>query len=654
MERGLTRIPLSWTPSRNKQLHAWSAGRVCWWLRTHRQEKQAVAEYAVAMALRDGQRVVYTSPLKALSNQKFRELSDAFGEVGLLTGDVVIAPHAPVIVMTTEILRSMLYKGSEVLREVAWVIFDEVHYMQDRERGVVWEETIITLPTAGSDGVPVRHSGKRGPSCRVGGKPAWQGLVTSCTQISGPPRCSTMRSPWEGNGLYLIKDTVGDFREEQFQKLREQFGEDEAENGQANGRGHPLAQAPVGPTGRGVGPGRGTNAGGRGGPGRGRGAPNKGAIEDDIYKIVKLIAQKKLEPVIVFSFNRQECERYARKMSAIDFNTEEEKEAVRQVFESALDLLSEEDKQLSAVTSFPRLLERGIAVHHSGLLPVMKEVIELLFQEHLIKALFATETFAMGLNMPARTCVFTAMQKWDGHSHRWMSSGEYIQMSGRAGRRGKDDRGVCIMMIDSQMDSATCKEIVTGKPSPLVSSFRLSYYTLLNLLRRTEQSGHDIEYVIRRSFEQFQYERALPKVMDQVAKLEEEASALLDQAGQASEDYSRIVTELAEKERELLAVILRPEYSLLYLDPGRLLRVRQGKVEWGWGIVVGVQRLPARPTPPNGATLATPPSPAANYLVDVLLPCARGISSSSQAAPKPGDPMSGDVEMAVLPVPLPW
>ncbi|MCO5558508.1 hypothetical protein L7F22_012093 [Adiantum nelumboides] len=164
-----------------------------------------------------------------------------------------------------------------------------------------------------------------------------------------------------------------------------------------------------------------------------------------------MIKERMFQPVIVFSFSRRECEQYAMSTSKLDFNSEEEKAVVNDVFKNAIQCLSEEDRELAPIKLILPLLEKGIAMHHSGLLPIVKEVVEILFQEGLIKALFATETFAMGLNMPAKTVVFTAVRKWDGDSHRWMSSGEYIQMSGRAGRRGKDERGISIIMIDEQV-----------------------------------------------------------------------------------------------------------------------------------------------------------------------------------------------------------
>ncbi|KAM0901092.1 hypothetical protein ACQ4PT_020225 [Festuca glaucescens] len=455
--------------------------------------KTAIAEYAIAMSFRDKQRVIYTSPLKALSNQKYRELSQEFSDVGLMTGDVTLQPNATCLVMTTEILRAMLYRGSEVIKEVGWVIFDEIHYMKDL-------------------------------------------------------------------------DENDQFREDNFLKLQDTF-----------------AKQPIQPDGR---KGGGPKASGR------IAKCGTASGTSDIYRIVKMIMEHKFQPVIIFSFSRRECEHHAMSMSKLDFNTEEEKDNIEQVFRSAILYLSEEDRGLPAIELMLPLLKRGIAVHHSGLLPIIKELVEVLFQEGLVKALFATETFAMGLNMPAKTVVFTSVKKWDGDSNRYIGSGEYIQMSGRAGRRGKDERGICVIMIDEKMEMSVIKDMVLGKPAPLISTFRLSYYTILNLLSRAE-GQFTAEHVIRNSFHQFQYEKALPEVVQKITSLENEAS-LLDSSGENDlAEYHKLVLDISELEKKIMSEMIRPERALLYLVPGRLVKVRDGSTDWGWGVVVNVVKKPA-------------------------------------------------------------
>ncbi|KAK4486738.1 hypothetical protein RD792_006689, partial [Penstemon davidsonii] len=291
-------------------------------------------------------------------------------------------------------------------------------------------------------------------------------------------------------------------------------------------------------------------------------------------------------------------------MSKLDFNTQEEKDIVEQVFKNAIQCLNEEDRNLPAIELMLPLLQRGIAVHHSGLLPIIKELVELLFQEGLVKALFATETFAMGLNMPAKTVVFTSVKKWDGDSHRYIGSGEYIQMSGRAGRRGKDDRGICIIMVDEKMEMNTLKDMVLGKPAPLVSTFRLSYYSILNLMSRAE-GQFTAEHVIRNSFHQFQYEKALPDIGNKVSELEKEA-AVLDASGEAEvAEYDRLKLEIAQLENKMMAEITRPERVLSFLLPGRLVKVREGGTDWGWGVVVNVVKKPPAASGSLPAALAS-------------------------------------------------
>ena len=198
----------------------------------------------------------------------------------------------------------------------------------------------------------------------------------------------------------------------------------------------------------------------------------------DLKKLVRLILQLELQPVIVFAFSKRDCEAYAASLNSskdVRFNSEDEAALVTTIYTAALEALSEEDRALPALQMALPLLRRGIGFHHGGLLPILKEVVEILFQEGLIKVLFATETFSMGINMPARTVVFTAARKFDGIDFRWLSSGEYIQMSGRAGRRGLDDQGVVILMVESKIEPATAKAMLYGSADPLYSTFHLGY-----------------------------------------------------------------------------------------------------------------------------------------------------------------------------------
>ena len=438
--------------------------------------KTVVAEYAIAQSLRNNQRVIYTSPIKALSNQKYREFAAEFGDVGLMTGDVTINPTATCLVMTTEILRSMLYRGSEIMREVAWVVFDEIHYMRDKARGVVWEETIILLP----DKVRYVFLSATIPNAMQFAEWITKTHGQPCHVVYTDFRPTPLQHyffPQGADGIHLVVDEKGVFREENFNKamttIADKHGDDPADAmAKRKGRGNDKR----------------LNKGGTKGP-------------SDIYKIVKMIMVKNYNPVIVFSFSKNMCESYALQMSNLSFNEESEKAMVDKVFNNALEMLSEEDKQLPQIQNILPLLKRGIGIHHSGLLPILKETIEILFQEGLIKVLFATETFSIGLNMPAKTVVFTSVRKFDGVSLRWVTPSEFVQMSGRAGRRGLDDRGMVIMMIDEKMEPAVAKEIVRGEQDKLNSAFYLGYNMILNLMR---VEGISPEFMLERCFYQFQ------------------------------------------------------------------------------------------------------------------------------------------------------
>ena len=438
--------------------------------------KTVVAEYAIAQSLKNNQRVIYTSPIKALSNQKYREFAAEFGDVGLMTGDVTINPTATCLVMTTEILRSMLYRGSEIMREVAWVVFDEIHYMRDKARGVVWEETIILLP----DKVRYVFLSATIPNAMQFAEWITKTHGQPCHVVYTDFRPTPLQHyffPQGADGIHLVVDEKGVFREENFNKamttIADKHGDDPADAmAKRKGRGKDKR----------------LNKGGTKGP-------------SDIYKIVKMIMVKNYNPVIVFSFSKNMCESYALQMSNLSFNEESEKAMVDKVFNNALEMLSEEDKQLPQIQNILPLLKRGIGIHHSGLLPILKETIEILFQEGLIKVLFATETFSIGLNMPAKTVVFTSVRKFDGVSLRWVTPSEFVQMSGRAGRRGLDDRGMVIMMIDEKMEPAVAKEIVRGEQDKLNSAFYLGYNMILNLMR---VEGISPEFMLERCFYQFQ------------------------------------------------------------------------------------------------------------------------------------------------------
>ena len=222
-----------------------------------------------------------------------------------------------------------------------------------------------------------------------------------------------------------------------------------------------------------------------------------------------MIMVKNYNPVIVFAFSKRECEALALTMSKLEFNSTEEQDLITNIFNNAMENLSPDDRQLPQISNLLPLLKRGIGIHHGGLLPILKEVIEILFQEGFIKVLFATETFSIGLNMPAKTVVFVAARKFDGHDFRNLSSGEYIQMSGRAGRRGLDDRGVVIMMCDEKLEPTAAKDMIKGEADRLDSAFHLGYNMVLNLMK---VEGISPEFMLERCFYQFQNNAEVPVI----------------------------------------------------------------------------------------------------------------------------------------------
>jgi ATP-dependent RNA helicase DOB1 len=272
----------------------------------------------------------------------------------------------------------------------------------------------------------------------------------------------------------------------------------------------------------------------------------------------------------VFAFNKGECESFANALHKVDLCDENEKEMIDAIYWNAMDALSESDKKLPQVASMPNLLRRGLGVHHSGLLPILKEVIEILFQEGLIKVLFATETMSVGLNMPARTCVFASPRKFDGTGFRWITSGEYTQMSGRAGRRGKDDRGLVVLMVDEKMDAPTAKDMLRGRSDPLDSAFHVSYATLLNLMR---VEGAEPEDMIMNSFAQFQNMRRVPQLEAKVALLEKKRDEIKIEHEEQVNEYVKLRDGLDALTSERRAITNLPTHSVPFLQPGRLVRV---------------------------------------------------------------------------------
>ncbi|KAI9372100.1 armadillo-type protein [Aspergillus egyptiacus] len=537
--------------------------------------KTVVAEYAIALAAKHMTKAIYTSPIKALSNQKFRDFRNTFDDVGILTGDVQINPEASCLIMTTEILRSMLYRGADLIRDVEFVIFDEVHYVNDLERGVVWEEVIIMLP----EHVTLILLSATVPNTYEFA--SWVGR----TKKKDIYVISTAKRPvplehylWAGKGKFKIVDANKRFLENGWKEADDIISGKDKIKAQKAAEAQAQSQASRGgPQGRGRGqaPARGAPRGGgqRGGPQRGRGQPpNRGtgniartgrgggrttAAQDKTVwvQVVQHLRKENLLPACIFVFSKKRCEQNADSLSNQDFCNASEKSLIHMTIEKSLTRLKPEDRVLPQILRLRDLLSRGIAVHHGGLLPIMKEIVEILFAKTLVKVLFATETFAMGLNLPTRTVVFSGFRKHDGKSFRDLLPGEYTQMAGRAGRRGLDNVGY-VIIVNSGKDEAppagALRRMILGDPTKLRSQFRLTYNMILNLLR---VEALKIEEMIKRSFSENATQALLPEHEKQVQlseasleKIKREPCDICDvdiaACHDASIEYGKLTSEL--------------------------------------------------------------------------------------------------------------
>ncbi|OAX42662.1 ATP-dependent RNA helicase [Rhizopogon vinicolor AM-OR11-026] len=495
--------------------------------------KTVVAEYAIALAEKHMTRAIYTSPIKALSNQKFRDFKQTFSSssVGILTGDVQINPEASCLVMTTEILRSMLYKGADLIRDVEFVIFDEVHYVNDAERGVVWEEVIIMLP----DHVNIILLSATVPNSKefadwVGRTKKKDIYVISTAQRPVPLE----HYIYAGRDMFKIVDASRNWLSNGYKDAGEALRR--KQDKERDAAGLPPVQR-VGARGaargvqRGVAPARGgqRGAGPNGSAPRGRGGGQSriihtGADKNLYVHLLNHLQKKGLLPVVVFTLSKKRCEENASTLTNADLCTSVEKSEVHVAIEKALSRLKGSDKKLPQITRMRDLLSRGIGVHHGGLLPIVKEVVEILFARGLVKILFATETFAMGVNMPARCVVFSNIRKHDGRSFRDILPGEYTQMAGRAGRRGLDPTGTVIIVAgDTLPEQTSLLKMMLGTPGKLQSQFRLTYNMILNLLR---VEALRVEEMIKRSFSENSSQRLLPEHQKQVADHERTLSKM--------------------------------------------------------------------------------------------------------------------------------
>lgn len=568
--------------------------------------KTVVAEYAIALAQKHMTRTIYTSPIKALSNQKFRDFKNTFGDVGLLTGDVQLHPDASCLIMTTEILRSMLYNGSDVIRDLEWVIFDEVHYVNDAERGVVWEEVLIMLP----EHVNIILLSATVPNTLefadwIGRMKRKRIYVISTLRRPVPLEhyLYTGTSHKTQHELFLLLDARGAFLTKGYYAAVEAKKERTSKHAQTFGAKQPTHVAA--------------------GPGQEKGV---------WLSLVDALRKRDQLPVVAFTFSRARCDDNAAALTTLDLTTSTEKSEVHVFFQKCISRLKGSDRQLPQVLHMVDLLKRGIGVHHSGILPILKEVVEMLFSKGLVKILFATETFAMGVNMPARTVVFDSIRKHDGSSFRDLLPGEYIQMAGRAGRRGLDTTGMVIILCKTRVpEMGDLHRMMLGKPTQLQSQFRLTYTMILNLLR---VEALRVEDMMKRSFSEFHSRKDSQAQEQSVAQLSRRLAAMeeVDTAGQLSDlpQYCQAVQELRETRRLIQRRVAESASGLKALAVGRVVIVSTPAHRNALGVILQVSPDAANrtfttlvlcETAPEGETPAggDSPSPEVPYPDDLLL-----------------------------------
>ncbi len=523
--------------------------------------KTVVGEFAVHLGLAKGLKTFYTTPIKALSNQKYLDLTRRHGaeRVGLLTGDTSINPHADVIVMTTEVLRNMLYSGSRDLDRLGYVVMDEVHYLADRFRGPVWEEVIIHLA----------------PEVRVVSLSATVSNAEEFGQWLGEVRGSTTVVVSEHRPVPLTQHMIVGHR--LLPLYSHGGGAPEAAPGSAGGdNGAPPSEPapPLNPdlvkavrAAQRAAAAEGAASKSRGGDGpqpwrRGGRAPRRGAGGARLGRlrppsrltVISALEAADLLPAIVFVFSRAGCESAVSQAMAggVDLTTREEAERIREVIDRRTAGIPTTDRGVLGFHSWASALERGVAAHHAGLLPVFKETVEELFSAGLVKVVYATETLALGINMPARTVVLESLRKWNGSAHVTLSPGEYTQLTGRAGRRGIDTEGHAIVLAADDVEPSLVSSLASRRTYPLVSAFRPTYNMAVNLLGRT--SRERAREVLESSFAQFQADRGVVELAAQARRerrgLEELEARMTCHLGDFRE-YAALRQEIAEAEADL-------------------------------------------------------------------------------------------------------
>jgi ATP-dependent RNA helicase HelY len=503
-------------PFQRRAIDALEAGRSVLVAAPTGSGKTVVAEYAVGAALQDGAKAFYTAPIKALSNQKYTDLARRHGtnRVGLLTGDNSINGDAPVVVMTTEVLRNMIYAESDALDGLQYVVLDEVHYLQDAYRGPVWEEVIIHLP----------------PSVRLVCLSATvsnaEELAGWITTVRGPTEAVIEeRRPVELSNLYL----VGDKASQEMHLLPTLV------DGRPNPEAARLDDEALHTSGR---------------PGGKR--PRRRLFTPRRVEVIERLHEEGMLPAITFIFSRKACDE-ARDTcldAGLRLTTREERARVREIVDERTANLADADLAVLGFDRFLAGLEAGVAAHHAGMVPPFKEAVEACFTAGLTKAVFATETLALGVNMPARSVVIERLTKFGGERREMLTPGEYTQLTGRAGRRGIDEVGYAIVLWSPFVPFEQVAALASSRTYALQSAFRPTYNMAANLVRRYEPG--QAHHLLNLSFAQYQADRAVVRIESRLDRQQERLERLREEArcerGDVDE-YRRLRSEAHDERR---------------------------------------------------------------------------------------------------------
>ena len=557
--------------------------------------KTIVGEFAVYLALAEGRKCFYTTPIKALSNQKFADLVRRHGaaKVGLLTGDSSINSGAPIVVMTTEVLRNMIYARSATLANLGYVVMDEVHYLADRFRGAVWEEVIIGL----ADSVQVVAlsatvsnaeefgewlSEVRGEVAVVVSErrpvPLFQHVLASKTLYDLFADVAPTAAAAPTAGKHEVNPALLKVAREESRQVRDD------------------SRRPRGRDGRGkrtVSYGSGSYGGAAHRDGHAHRSGGRSLVVSSRPDLIEVLDAEALLPAIVFIFSRIGCDAAVRQLlsSGIRLTTAGDRREITAIISRHVAGLGSADRRALGYDGFAEALLRGIASHHAGMLPAFKECVEEAYVRGLIKVVFATETLALGINMPARSVILEKLVKYNGESHADITPGEYTQLTGRAGRRGIDVEGHAVVLWQPGLDPRAVAGLASRRTYPLKSSFTPTYNMAVNLVGSVGRER--ARTLLEQSFAQFQSDRSVVGWARTLAKNTEAIDGYL-QAAQCERgdigEYARLRAEISAMEasaaRERSSDRRAEAYqSLLTLKPGDIIRVPAGKSQ-GWAVVI--------------------------------------------------------------------